>query len=73
MVHGSRGHMFSFNNSNALRELSDPNNYKSSKYEISPNSLNLKPYTWNRYLYSIRTKLLCFVSGWCLYKYKMFD
>lgn len=66
MVLGSRGHMFSFNNSNPLRELSVPDNYKSAKYQISPNSLNLKPYTWNRHLYSIRTKLLCSISGWCL-------
>lgn len=66
MVLGSRGHMFSFKNSNPLRELSVPNNYKSAKYQISPNSLSLKPYTWNRHLYSIRTKLLCFISVWCL-------
>lgn len=65
-VLGSRGHMFSFNNSNPLTELSVPNNYKSAKYQISPNSLNLKPCTWNRHLYSIRIKLLCFISGWCL-------
>lgn len=58
--------MFSFNNSNPLRELSVPDNYKSTKYQISPNSQNLKPYTWNRHLYSIRTKLLCFISDWCL-------
>lgn len=31
MVLGSRGHVFSFNNSNPLGELSVPNNYKSAK------------------------------------------